>query len=246
MVRFFRRRRLRSTRRQGRPRPPGEPVPSVPPIGQADGPPLRYGGLRANPAAASLKRPPKKPKRSGDISLASLHLLPLARAENGACYCGVSAMTLQYCHSGLDPESSLFNLDSRFRGNDVWIPASAGMTGKKGMTVKKRHALVIPAVPLVIPVVPPIIPAVPLVIPAEAGIQATGRTGWIPAPQGAGGQPCRRVDFCLRRREGRGGNGVKNPSRERSRFPILSIRPATRRAVARFERAPLATTARLC
>jgi hypothetical protein len=39
---------------------------------------------------------------------------------------------------------------------------------------------------------------------------------------------------------------VKNPSRERSRFPILSIRPATRRAVARFERAPLATTARLC
>jgi hypothetical protein len=22
------------------------------------------------------------------------------------------------CHSGLDPESSLFNLDSRFRGND--------------------------------------------------------------------------------------------------------------------------------
>jgi len=27
-------------------------------------------------------------------------------------------MTLQYCHSGLDPESSLFNLDSRFRGND--------------------------------------------------------------------------------------------------------------------------------
>ena len=27
-------------------------------------------------------------------------------------------MTLQSCHSGLDPESSLFNLDSRFRGND--------------------------------------------------------------------------------------------------------------------------------
>ena len=26
-------------------------------------------------------------------------------------------MTLQCCHSGLDPESSLFNLDSRFRGN---------------------------------------------------------------------------------------------------------------------------------
>jgi hypothetical protein len=27
-------------------------------------------------------------------------------------------MTLQSCHSGLDPESSLFNLDSRFPGND--------------------------------------------------------------------------------------------------------------------------------
>jgi len=25
---------------------PGEPVPSVPPIGKADGSPLRYGGLR--------------------------------------------------------------------------------------------------------------------------------------------------------------------------------------------------------
>jgi hypothetical protein len=43
------------------------------------------------------------------------------------------------------------------------------------MTGKKRHAFVIPAVPLVIP-------AVPLVIPAEAGIQVTGRTGWILAP----------------------------------------------------------------
>ena len=27
-------------------------------------------------------------------------------------------MPLQFCHSGLDPESSLFNLDSRFHGND--------------------------------------------------------------------------------------------------------------------------------
>jgi len=36
-------------RRRGRPQPPnpGEPVPSVPPIGKADGAPLRYGGLRA-------------------------------------------------------------------------------------------------------------------------------------------------------------------------------------------------------
>jgi hypothetical protein len=67
------------------------------------------------------------------------------------------------------------------------------------MTGKKRHALVIPAVPLVIravpfvirasvlspPVVfrlPLVIPAVPFVIPAEAGIQVTARTGWIPAP----------------------------------------------------------------
>ncbi len=24
-----------------------------------------------------------------------------------------------FCHSGLDPESSVFNLDSRFRGNDT-------------------------------------------------------------------------------------------------------------------------------
>ncbi len=29
------------------PRTPREPVPSVPPIGEADGSPLRYGGLRA-------------------------------------------------------------------------------------------------------------------------------------------------------------------------------------------------------
>ena len=57
------------------------------------------------------------------------------------------------------------------------------------MTGKKRHALVIPAVPLVIPPVPLVIPAVSLVIPpvslvipAEAGIQVTGRKGWIPAP----------------------------------------------------------------
>jgi hypothetical protein len=28
-------------------------------------------------------------------------------------------MTLQSCHSGLDPESSLFYLDSRFRRNDI-------------------------------------------------------------------------------------------------------------------------------
>jgi hypothetical protein len=30
-----------------RPQPPGEPVPSVPPVGESDGPPLRYGGFRA-------------------------------------------------------------------------------------------------------------------------------------------------------------------------------------------------------
>ena len=40
------------------------------------------------------------------------------------------------------------------------------------MTRKMRHALVILAVPLV--------------IPAEAGIQATGLTGWIPLPTAAG------------------------------------------------------------
>jgi hypothetical protein len=36
-------------RRLGRPHPPGpgEPVPSVPPVGKADGAPLRYGGLKA-------------------------------------------------------------------------------------------------------------------------------------------------------------------------------------------------------
>jgi hypothetical protein len=99
----------------------------------------------------------------------------------------------------LIPES-FFNLDSRFRGNDVWIPAFAGttsgfpptwerrldsrlrgndgkkvMTERKGMTKKKRYAFVILAVP-------PVIFAVSLVIPAEAGIQATGLTGWIPTP----------------------------------------------------------------
>jgi hypothetical protein len=39
----------RFERRLGRPQPPGpgEPVPSVPPVGKADGVPLRYGGLRA-------------------------------------------------------------------------------------------------------------------------------------------------------------------------------------------------------
>jgi len=103
-----------------------------------------------------------------------------------------------------------------------WIPASAGMTEKNGMTGKKRHALVIPAVPfdipsvfpvippvpIVIPAVPLVIPAVPfdipsvfpvippiplvipavfLVIPAEAGIQVTGRTGWISATHGGRG-----------------------------------------------------------
>jgi hypothetical protein len=38
-----------SGRRLGRPQPPdpGEPVPSVPPVGKADGAPLRYGDLRA-------------------------------------------------------------------------------------------------------------------------------------------------------------------------------------------------------
>ena len=36
-------------RRLGRPQPPGpgEPVPSVPPVGKTDGAPLRYGDLRA-------------------------------------------------------------------------------------------------------------------------------------------------------------------------------------------------------
>jgi hypothetical protein len=44
------------------------------------------------------------------------------------------------------------------------------MTGKKGMTGKKRYALVIPTAPLVIP-------AALLVIPAKAGIQ-TKKTGF--------------------------------------------------------------------
>jgi len=47
----------------------------------------------------------------------------------------------------------------------IWIPAFAGMAGKKGMTGKKRRALVISAVPLV--------------IPAEAGIQVTGVSGFL-------------------------------------------------------------------
>jgi hypothetical protein len=55
------------------------------------------------------------------------------------------------------------------------------MTEGKGMTRKKRHALVIPAVLFVIPAVLFVIPAVLFVIPAEAGIQVTCRTGWIPA-----------------------------------------------------------------
>jgi len=40
---------IKYLRRQGRPQPPNprEPIPSVPPIGKADGAPLCYGGLRA-------------------------------------------------------------------------------------------------------------------------------------------------------------------------------------------------------
>jgi len=43
----------RYSRRRGRPQPPnpGESVPSVPPVGKADGAPLRYGGLMAASAA---------------------------------------------------------------------------------------------------------------------------------------------------------------------------------------------------
>ena len=63
------------------------------------------------------------------------------------------------------------------------------MTERKGMTKKKRYAFVIPAVPPVIFAVSLVIPAVLLVIPAEAGIQVTGRTGWIHAPHGGGGAP---------------------------------------------------------
>jgi len=37
---------------------------------------------------------------------------------------------------------------------------------------------------LVIPAAPLVIPAFSLVIPAKAGIQVTGRTGWIPACAG--------------------------------------------------------------
>ena len=56
------------------------------------------------------------------------------------------------------------------------------MTERKEMTRNKRHVLVIPAVPPVIPAVPLFNPALLFVIPAKAGIQVTGRTGWIPAP----------------------------------------------------------------
>ena len=78
------------------------------------------------------------------------------------------AVILYCCHSGLDPEYSLKGLDSHLRGNDVWIPAYAGMTEKKGYPrtlsfhprVLSRH----PRAPLVIP-------ALSSVIPAEAGIQ---------------------------------------------------------------------------
>jgi len=33
-------------------------------------------------------------------------------------WCSVSEKGVQYRHSGLDPESSVLSLDSRFRGND--------------------------------------------------------------------------------------------------------------------------------
>jgi len=43
-----------SKRRRYRPLPPGEPVPSVPPIEKPMGPPLRYGGF-GDDTHASLK-----------------------------------------------------------------------------------------------------------------------------------------------------------------------------------------------
>jgi len=62
------------------------------------------------------------------------------------------------------------------------------MTERKEMTRNKRHVLVIPAVPPVIPAVPLFNPALLFVIPAKAGIQVTGRTGWIPASAGMTGK----------------------------------------------------------
>jgi len=44
---------LRDLKPPSLPRTPGEPVPSVPPVENADGSPLRYGGLRT--AFSSLK-----------------------------------------------------------------------------------------------------------------------------------------------------------------------------------------------
>jgi len=57
---------------------------------------------------------------------ACFHIFVLVSLLGLSSQCGVSEMTLQFCHSGLDlacpapnaGESSLFNLDSRFCGND--------------------------------------------------------------------------------------------------------------------------------
>jgi len=110
------------------PRASPGPLPlSVPPR-RSDGAPLRYGGLRANPAVASFILRRKNRTAMARFLYGRFAFFPSPRLNSGVYECGASAMTLQCCHSGLDPESSLIRprflptwerrLDSRFRGND--------------------------------------------------------------------------------------------------------------------------------
>ena len=78
--RFFRRSKLIVDAATGWPPAPWGTSPVGSPLRNA-GAPLRYGGLRANPAVASLNRPPKNPNRSGEIPKWSLRFLPLAQAD---------------------------------------------------------------------------------------------------------------------------------------------------------------------
>ena len=60
---------LRDLKPPSLPRTPGEPVPSVPPVENADGSPLRYGGLTlphalpSQPSRAGASKPPARTKR---------------------------------------------------------------------------------------------------------------------------------------------------------------------------------------
>jgi hypothetical protein len=53
---------------RGGPRLPGEPVPSVPPSAKAEGTPLRYARLRANPVVASSNFSDISSKKSSPAS----------------------------------------------------------------------------------------------------------------------------------------------------------------------------------